>query len=86
MLTTKNNINDNHLIFGRYKILKQIGNGAFCKVYSGINKKTKELVAIKFEPKTSKSKSLKSEACFLFKKVLESQSFLVLVKIKNIIF
>ena len=66
MSTTKNNINNNHLIFGRYKILKQIGNGAFCEVYSGINKKTKELVAIKFEPKTSKSKSLKSEAYYLF--------------------
>ena len=66
MSTTKNNINNNHLIFGKYKILKQIGKGAFCKVYSGINIKTKESVAIKFEPKTSESKSLKSEACYLF--------------------
>ena len=41
------------LIFGKFKLLKEIGEGSFGKVYSGINIKTHEPVAIKLEPNTS---------------------------------
>ena len=56
----------NKLIFGKFKLQKQIGEGSFGKVYSGINEKTQEPVAIKIEPKSNSLKFLKSEALFLF--------------------
>ena len=54
------------LIFGKFKLLKEIGEGSFGKVYSGINIKTKEPVAIKLEPKSLPLNFLKSEAFYLF--------------------
>ena len=38
---------------GKYKLLKQLGEGAFGQLYSGVNIKTNEEVAIKIEPLTS---------------------------------
>ena len=54
------------LIFGKFKLVKEIGEGSFGKVYSGINIKTKEPVAIKLEPKSLPLNFLKSEAFYLF--------------------
>ena len=60
------NIKSNQLIFGKYEIYENIGQGSFGKVYSGINIKTLESVAIKLEPKESDLGLLKSEALYLF--------------------
>ena len=54
------------LIFGRYKILKQIDEGSFGKVYLGLNVKKKEKVAIKLENKSSPLQFLEAEAFFLY--------------------
>ena len=54
------------LIFGRYKILKQIDEGSFGKVYLGLNVKNKEKVAIKLENKSSPLQFLEAEAFFLY--------------------
>ena len=62
----KNLKNSNNLIFGKFKILKKIGEGSFGKVYSGLNENTQESVAIKLEPKTAYSNCLKSEALYIF--------------------
>jgi serine/threonine protein kinase len=47
-------------MFSNYELLEEIGNGKFGKVYRGINKITKEEVAIKIETKATKL--LKREA------------------------
>ena len=62
----KNTKIPNELIFGKYKLIKQIGEGSFGKVYSGLNEKTHESVAIKLEPRPLSLHFLKSEALFLF--------------------
>ena len=62
----KNVTISNNLIFGKFKLLKKIGEGSFGQVYSGINEKTKEPVAIKLEPKSLSLNYLKSEAIYLF--------------------
>ena len=49
------------ILANKYKILKQIGQGAFGKVYQGENIRTKELVAVKVEKSTNEIKSLKYE-------------------------
>ena len=49
------------IIANKYKILKEIGKGAFGKVYKGENIRTKELVAIKVEKVNGDIKSLKYE-------------------------
>ena len=50
-------------IIGRkYKIANKIGSGSFGVVYKGINIRSNELVAIKIESLTGKSKLLKNEA------------------------
>ena len=54
------------LIFGKFELLKEIGEGSFGKAYSGINIKTKEPVVIKLEPKSLPLNFLKSEAFYLF--------------------
>ena len=38
---------------GKYKVCKQLGQGAFGILYAGINLKTNEEVAIKLEPLSS---------------------------------
>ena len=53
------------LIFGKYKITALLGKGSFGSVFKGINTQTKELVAIKVEPKISKSNLLKIETIYL---------------------
>ena len=55
------------LIFGKFRLLKEICEGSFGKVYSGIiNIKTQEPVSIKLEPKSLPLNFLKSEAFVLF--------------------
>ena len=50
-------------IIGRkYKVANKIGSGSFGVVYKGINIRSNELVAIKIESLTGKSKLLKNEA------------------------
>ena len=49
------------IIANKYKIVKEIGQGAFGKVYKGENIRTKELVAIKVEKVNGDIKSLKYE-------------------------
>ena len=49
------------IIANKYKILEEIGKGAFGKVYKGENIRTKELVAIKVEKVNEEIKSLKYE-------------------------
>lgn len=50
-------------IIGRkYKIANKIGSGSFGVVYKGINIRSNELVAIKIESLTGKSRLLKNEA------------------------
>ena len=56
----------NRLVFGKYEIIEQIGQGAFGKVYSGINIKTMDSVAIKIESRALSLNLLKSEALYLF--------------------
>ena len=56
----------NQLVFGKYEIIEQIGQGAFGKVYSGINIKTMDSVAIKIESRALSLNLLKSEALYLF--------------------
>ena len=62
----KNLTISNNLIFGKFKLLIKIGEGSFGKVYSGLNEKTQEPVAIKLEPKKAHSNCLKSEALYIF--------------------
>ena len=62
------NVNSNkQLIFGKFSLIKQIGEGSFGKVYLGLNKKTQESVAIKLELKSNPVCFLESEALYLFK-------------------
>ena len=53
------------LFFGKFRLLKEIGEASFGKVYSGINIKTQEPVAIKLEPKSLPLNFLQSEAFYL---------------------
>ena len=43
---------------GRYKLIKKVGSGAFGEIYSGVNIKTNEEVAIKLEPIRTKHPQL----------------------------
>ena len=54
------------IIFNKYQIKKLIASTHFGYLYEGINIKTKEPVAIKFEKKASKFQLLESEAYMLF--------------------
>ena len=65
------NINDcfleeNKYIFKKYKPIKKIGQGAFGNIYSTIRLKDKAVFAMKTEKINLKSKSLESEAFYLF--------------------
>ena len=61
-----NNNKSKILIFGKYEIIKKIGEGSFGKIYLGFNRQKNEKVAIKLEAKSNALKFLKSEAIFLF--------------------
>ena len=56
----------NKIIFGKYQMLKILGRGSFGSVFKGINKITKENVAIKIEDWKKVGNILESEAYFLF--------------------
>ena len=62
----QNNKKSKILIFGKYQIIKKIGEGSFGKIYLGFNTIKMEQVAIKLEPKSNVLKFLKSEAIYLF--------------------
>jgi casein kinase 1 len=49
------------IIGNKYKLIKSIGEGAFGKIYSAENIRTREIVAIKSEPINTESKMLKYE-------------------------
>ena len=53
------------IIFGKYKALKIIGIGSFGGVFQGINIKTKEIIALKFEKRDANSNLLREECVFL---------------------
>jgi len=50
------------MIANKYKLIEKINEGTFGTVFKAENIRTKELVAIKFENKSDKIKSLKNEA------------------------
>ena len=56
----------NKIIFGKYKVNKVIGKGAFSLIFQGKNIINNELVAIKTEVDKKRMKFLDSEAYFLF--------------------
>uniref|UniRef100_A0A6C0KZ98 non-specific serine/threonine protein kinase n=1 Tax=viral metagenome TaxID=1070528 RepID=A0A6C0KZ98_9ZZZZ len=49
------------IIGNKYKLIKSIGEGAFGKIFSAENVRTREMVAIKSEPISTESKMLKYE-------------------------
>jgi serine/threonine protein kinase len=49
------------IIANKYKLINEIGEGAFGKIYSAENIRTREKVAIKSEPKSEGTKMLKYE-------------------------
>ena len=55
----------NKVIFGKYKVTKLLGRGSFGCVFQGINMKTKEIIALKFELRNSDSDLLKEESILL---------------------
>ena len=61
-----NFLNENELIFKKYKTIKKIGIGAFGNIYSVIRIKDKKLFAMKIEKKDIIYKMLESEAYYLF--------------------
>lgn len=50
------------MLANKYNVIEKISEGSFGAVYKGINIRTNELVAIKFEVKSDEIKSLKNEA------------------------
>ena len=54
------------LIFKKFRVLKHLSKGAFSDIYIGINKLTKEKVAIKVEGRYEIDKCLETECFFLF--------------------
>ena len=59
-------LEENKVIFKKYKPLKIIGKGAFGKIYSTIRLKDKSIFAMKTERKNYLKKILETEAYFLF--------------------
>jgi serine/threonine protein kinase len=51
-----------YLINNKYKVIKQIGAGAFGTIFKGINIRTNEMVAIKIELISDELKILKYES------------------------
>ena len=60
------NSNEQVLLFKKYKLLKNIGGGAFGTVFQGLNVLTDENVAIKIEERKNKKSSLEKEAYILY--------------------
>jgi len=60
-------LNGSHVIKGRWKIIKKIGQGAFGEIYQAKNIVTSEMVAIKVERVDSKKQVLKLEVAVLKK-------------------
>ena len=54
------------LIFGKYRIIKEEGNGLFSTVYSAKNITNQEIVALKIQEKTKIFGDLEKEAYCLF--------------------
>ena len=61
-----NNNFSKRLIFGKFELLRKIGEGSFGIVYLAMNVRTMELVAIKLEPLSNPALFLKTEAIYLF--------------------
>ena len=59
-------LNENKIIFKKYKPIKIIGQGAFGKIYSTIRLEDKSVFAMKTEIKNPLRKLLENEAFFLF--------------------
>ena len=59
-------LDENKIIFKKYKPIKEIGAGAFGKIYSTIRIEDKSVFAMKVEKKTPFSDILSKEAFFLF--------------------
>ena len=55
------------IIFGKYKIIKNIGKGAYSKVFLTKNIINQDLFALKIQNKSHKFGSLESEAFYLFR-------------------
>jgi serine/threonine protein kinase len=55
------------VIFGKYRVIKKIGEGSQSSIYSGENIKTKESVAIKTEKQKETDCLLKQEIYFLYR-------------------
>ena len=55
------------ILFGKYRIIKKIGEGSQSSIYSGENIKTKESVAIKTEKQKEIDCLLKKEIYFLYR-------------------
>ena len=55
------------IIFGKYRIIKKIGEGSQSSIYSGENTETKEKVAIKMEKQKAKDCLLKNEIYLLYR-------------------
>ena len=53
---------NNLMLVQKYKIIEKIKEGSFGQIFKGENSRTKELIAIKFEPKDIDKKTLKNEA------------------------
>jgi len=54
-------MNDEIIIANKYKLNEKIGSGCFGEIWKGENIRTKEIVAVKIEPHTNKTKLLKNE-------------------------
>ena len=59
-------LNENQIIFKKYKPIKVIGIGSFGKIYSTIRLEDKNVFAMKTEKRNPLKKILETEACYLF--------------------
>ena len=56
---------ENKIIFGKYKLIKKIGEGSFGKIYQSINVNTKQEYALKLEKRNENENILEAEACII---------------------
>jgi serine/threonine protein kinase len=54
-------MNNEMIVGNKYKVIEKIGSGSFGEIWKAENVRTKEIVAIKIEPHTNKTKLLKNE-------------------------